>query len=183
MAEEDRLRECPVCGAIGLEERIDEHGCSAFLERNERSALSSGRVRDRRFVPARPEQVLDGYPLSIAETISCPGCRSGLTEGDDVVVLAYRPHWSDIWAIETIRCRSCGFDSIRSTDRPGEHLPLEGRITTNSDGAIQHHTLTFSVPSIHDGSASESTPTGPSERGLTTQSRSTKSASRRELRR
>ena len=182
MAEDGRLRECPVCGAIGLEERIENHDCSAFLEWNERSALISGRVRDRRCVPASPEQVLDGYPLSIAETISCPGCRSVLTEGDEIVVLAYRPHWSDIWAIETIRCRSCGFDSIRSTDRSGEHFTLEGQITTNSDGAIQRHALTFSVPSIHDGSGFESSPTGSSVRRSTMQSCGRKSADTQELR-
>lgn len=27
----DRLHECPVCGAIGLNERINDHGCAAFL--------------------------------------------------------------------------------------------------------------------------------------------------------
>lgn len=26
------LEECPVCGAIGLPERLDEHDCEAFLE-------------------------------------------------------------------------------------------------------------------------------------------------------
>ena len=29
------LRECPVCGAIGLAERIAEHDCRAFLARRE----------------------------------------------------------------------------------------------------------------------------------------------------
>jgi len=29
------LKECPVCGAIGLAERIVEHDCEAFLELNE----------------------------------------------------------------------------------------------------------------------------------------------------
>jgi hypothetical protein len=28
-----RLEECPVCGAIGLPERIEDHDCRAFLER------------------------------------------------------------------------------------------------------------------------------------------------------
>ena len=182
MAEDGRLRECPVCGAIGLEERIDEHDCQAFLEQNERKGSITRRVRDRQCVPARPEQVLDGYPLAIAETISCPGCRCELTEGHDVVVLAYRPHWSEIWAIETIRCRSCGFDSIRSTDRSGEYRLLEGRITTTSDGAIQRNALTFSVPSIHDSSAFESTPTEPSKSGSTTRSSERKSENTRVLR-
>jgi hypothetical protein len=26
------LRECPVCGAVGLPERIDAHDCEAFRE-------------------------------------------------------------------------------------------------------------------------------------------------------
>ncbi|WP_331232222.1 hypothetical protein [Natronorarus salvus] len=29
------LRECPVCGAIGLAERIADHDCRAFLARHE----------------------------------------------------------------------------------------------------------------------------------------------------
>ena len=29
------LRECPVCGAIGLAERIENHDCRAFLARRE----------------------------------------------------------------------------------------------------------------------------------------------------
>ena len=29
------LKECPVCGAIGLAERIVEHDCQAFLDLNE----------------------------------------------------------------------------------------------------------------------------------------------------
>lgn len=30
------LEECPVCGAVGLPERIEEHDCEAFLERRGR---------------------------------------------------------------------------------------------------------------------------------------------------
>ncbi|MDL0138889.1 hypothetical protein PNP85_05165 [Halobacterium salinarum] len=26
------LKECPVCGAVGLPERIDDHNCQSFLE-------------------------------------------------------------------------------------------------------------------------------------------------------
>jgi len=29
------LRECPVCGAVGLPERIDDHDCQAFLNRRQ----------------------------------------------------------------------------------------------------------------------------------------------------
>lgn len=28
-----KLQECPVCGAIGLPERITDHDCQAFIER------------------------------------------------------------------------------------------------------------------------------------------------------
>lgn len=27
-----QLEECPVCGALGLKERIEEHNCADFLE-------------------------------------------------------------------------------------------------------------------------------------------------------
>lgn len=27
----DRLHECPVCGAVGLKERIEEHDCADFI--------------------------------------------------------------------------------------------------------------------------------------------------------
>jgi len=27
------LEECPVCGAVGLPERIEAHDCSAFIDR------------------------------------------------------------------------------------------------------------------------------------------------------
>ncbi|MBP1953580.1 hypothetical protein J2752_000461 [Halarchaeum rubridurum] len=30
---DDQLAECPVCGAVGLPERIDEHDCESFLAR------------------------------------------------------------------------------------------------------------------------------------------------------
>lgn len=31
------LAECPVCGAMGLPERIDDHDCEAFLDEQRRS--------------------------------------------------------------------------------------------------------------------------------------------------
>ena len=36
MTEDSRLEVCPVCGAIGLAERIENHDCPAFLERADR---------------------------------------------------------------------------------------------------------------------------------------------------
>lgn len=30
------LEECPVCGALGLPERIDDHDCEAFREHQQR---------------------------------------------------------------------------------------------------------------------------------------------------
>ncbi len=150
MVENERLRECPLCGAIGLEERIDEHDCPTFLKRNERAEADSALVSSRSCVVADPKQVLDGYPLSIAETISCPGCRYVLSEGKNIVVLAYRPHWTEIWAIKTVRCRSCGSDSIRSMTHPGEYLITAGRITSRSDATTQTNALVFSAPTVHD---------------------------------
>lgn len=32
-----QLEECPVCGAMGLPERIDDHDCEAFLKERGRS--------------------------------------------------------------------------------------------------------------------------------------------------
>ena len=163
MAEDGRLAECPVCGAIGLAERIEDHDCPAFLDRIDRSTPDACRTVSRRCVSASPEQVLDGYPLSIADTISCPGCEEKLREGHPLVALAYRPHWSDIWAIETVRCRSCGTESIRPTGRSGSYRFLYGRITTTCDGSTQRTTLTFSVPTVHDRRFVDSHRSEPSE--------------------
>ena len=141
------------------------------------------RFHARPYVSASPEQVLDGYPLSIAVTISCPGCERTLTEGRRLVVLAYRPHWSDVWAIETVRCRSCGSDSIRPTDRAGSYLLLDGRLTTTCDETTQSTTLTFSTPSIHDRRFVESRPFEPSENDPTTERRGREGEDTEELRR
>ncbi len=183
MTEDTRLAECPVCGAVGLTERIKDHNCPAFLERTDRTTPYAHRIRARPCVSASPEQVLDGYPLSIAETISCPGCERKLTEGHRLVVLAYRPHWSYVWAIETIRCRTCGSDSIRPTDRSGPSLLLDGRITTTCDETTQSMTLTFSTPSIHDRRFVELRTSEPSEIDPTSERRGREREDTEELRR
>jgi hypothetical protein len=158
MAENSPLRECPVCGAIGLSERIDGHDCPTFLEWNERTSSNRDRGKSRNCVVAHPRQVLEGYPLSISEAIACTGCECSLTEGIEIAVLAYRPHWSETWAITTVRCVSCDFDSAQPVDRSGEYLLASGRIATRCDAPTQSYALVFSKPAIcgHRTIASES---------------------------
>ncbi len=109
------LEECPVCGAIGLPERIEEHDCEVFLEGRIRDA-EQGDGRSKKewlsaqrnpILTAPASQVLTGLSVSRMEAISCARCATPLREGASVIALVSWYSREARWKPLHLCCSSC----------------------------------------------------------------------------
>lgn len=78
--EPTRLAECPVCGAVGLPERIDAHDCQSFLDRrglDDRRLVTDGGRGPDRVTCGHCGEPLDADDVDSHECLTDDGAGSG----------------------------------------------------------------------------------------------------------